>query len=90
MPDTPISFIRSAHCHSANNRQEILRSELCGCFYCLKTFLPSEIQDWISDQSGTALCPYCGIDSIIGSAAGFPLTDEFLSAMHHEWFNKTI
>jgi acetone carboxylase gamma subunit len=34
----------------------------------------------------TAVCPRCGIDSVIGSAAGYPLTREFLSAMEQYWF----
>ncbi len=88
MADIPISSTQAAHRHSSNNRQEILRSEMCGCFYCLKTFLPSAIEDWIDDDTGTALCPHCGIDSVLGAAAGFPLTGEFLKAMHREWFDK--
>jgi hypothetical protein len=28
----------------------------------------------------------CGVDSVIGSAAGFPITREFLEAMNRRWF----
>lgn len=38
------------------------------------------------DAKGTAFCPYCSIDSVIGESAGFPLTKEFLDAMHDYWF----
>jgi hypothetical protein len=77
--------VREAHIHCARHRAEILASESCGCFYCLKTFDPSEIQDWVDDEQ-TALCPKCGIDSVIGSAAGLPLSGEFLQEMHKYWF----
>jgi hypothetical protein len=34
----------------------------------------------------TAMCPRCGIDSVIGSASGIDLTPEFLRKMHDFWF----
>jgi len=48
-------------------------------------FLPNEIQDW-TDDGDTALCPKCGIDSVIGSVSGYPIQREFLSKMHNHWF----
>ena len=77
--------VREAHTHCSKHRTEVLSSESCGCFYCLETFAVSEIEDW-TDDSQTALCPKCGIDSVIGSAAGFTLTKEFLEKMHKHWF----
>ena len=77
--------VAKAHDHSRRHRAEVLASELCGCFYCGATFVPSEILDWTDDEE-TALCPRCGIDSVIGSAAEFPLTKEFLDEMHKYWF----
>jgi hypothetical protein len=77
--------IRDAHEHSSKHRSEVLASEVCACFYCGGTFAPSEINDW-ADSGQTALCPKCGIDSVIGSTAGFPLTKEFLDEMHKYWF----
>jgi hypothetical protein len=77
------AVLESAHRHSSSHRDEIAASDLCGCFHCRKTFLPSEIRDWITERDGgaTARCPRCGIDSVIGSRAGFPLTKEFLQEM---------
>jgi hypothetical protein len=49
-------------------------------------FLPAEITDWI-DEGQTALCPRCGIDSVIGDRAGFELSPEFLSEMNRYWFS---
>jgi len=77
--------VRDAHQHSAKHRAEILASDLCGCFYCEKTFGPHEIVDWVDDQQ-TALCPKCGIDSVIGSASGFPIDTAFLHQMCEYWF----
>jgi len=81
--------LESAHGHSSGHRDEVLASELCGCFCCRKNFPPSEIEDWIDEHDGvgtTALCPRCGIDSVIGSRSGFVLTPEFLLEMHDYWF----
>jgi hypothetical protein len=52
----------------------------CGCFYCKSIFAPSKIVEWVDDDD-TALCPFCGIDSVIGSASTFPITAEFLNRM---------
>lgn len=82
--------LREAHRHSSHHKQEILDSERCGCFYCLETFSPGQITDWtdIGTVKGpTAICPACGIDSVIGSASGFPVEEpEFIKAMKDFWF----
>jgi len=33
----------------------------------------------------TATCPVCQVDSVIGSASGYDLTDDFLHALHDHW-----
>ena len=71
----------AAHKHSSQHRAEIEKSEKCACFYCGRTFSPSEIEDW-ADGGKTALCPFCDVDSVIGDGAGYPLTKEFLSDLH--------
>ena len=83
--------IRSAHKHSSNHRSEVLASHTCGCFYCGQNFEPSQIEDWCDptgddDAGTTAICPFCGIDSVIGDRSGYPITPKFLSAMHSYWF----
>ncbi len=79
--------IIAAHKHSSNNREELLKSEICGCFYCSEIYSPQEIQDWV-DDSKCALCTKCGIDSVIGSASNYPITKEFLGNMHKHWFEN--
>lgn len=78
-----------AHRHSIRHRDEVLASDVCGCFYCLAIFEPTQIDRWIDQADGvgqTALCPECGIDSVVGSASGYPVTKAFLQAMHEHWF----
>ena len=82
--------IQRAHTHSGNHRAEVTASTLCGCFYCCESFPPAEIAKWVDeDRTGegqTALCPKCGIDSVIGDDAGFPVSQAFLAAMKAHWF----
>lgn len=79
-----------AHKKSIFHKTEILNSDICGCFHCLEIFFPEEIKEWtdqdFEDKEVTALCPKCVIDSVIGSASGFPITKDFLSKMQKHWF----
>ena len=79
--------IAAAHGHSMSNQNSLAKSRRCGCFYCLHIFDPAEITDWIPDKHGpTAMCPYCGIDSVIGEDSGYPITEAFLKDMKEYWF----
>jgi hypothetical protein len=83
--------IISAHKHCIHNQDEVMVSDKCGCFYCLRIFSPKEIVEWLSEynKSGnTAFCPYCSIDAVIGSRSGYPITPEFLASMQKYWFNN--
>lgn len=91
--DTAFSHddVVNAH-HFCNNHKRALKQEQkCGCFYCLSIFNSSEIKDWVihpnpCDWRGTALCPHCEMDSVIGESSGYPITPEFLKAMNKYWF----
>jgi hypothetical protein len=82
--------VERAHKHCGWNRQELFASDRCGCFCCCAVFKATEITEWIDeDDEGigqTAMCPRCGIDSVIGSASGFPITARFLAKMESHWF----
>jgi hypothetical protein len=84
------SLLEDAHQHCSFHLNEIVESTFCGCFYCLSIFKPAEIVEWTDENDArgkTALCPRCGIDSVIGDKAGFPIDDElFLKEMYHYWF----
>ncbi|MES2353012.1 MAG: cytoplasmic protein [Pseudomonadota bacterium] len=80
-----------AHTHAINHRAEILASTSCGCFHCQQNFLPSTITYWVDEVDGietTALCPHCGVDSVIGSSSGYPVNAEFLQTMFTHWFSS--
>jgi hypothetical protein len=73
--------------HVTANKEELARSEKCGCVCCQKIFKPEEIEQYVSDAGGdTAICPYCDIDAVVGDASGVEITDELLSALNKKWF----
>ncbi len=81
-----------AHKHSFKNMEEILSSEICGCFGCLAVMKPVEI-NWFAEEAkegdgktlSTAFCPHCNIDTVIGSSSGYPISREFLKEMNNYW-----
>lgn len=75
-----------AHKYSANHKDELTEDKVCGCFYCLNIFETTEIEEWCSDIMGTAVCPFCGVDTVIGESSGYPITLEFLQKMNDYWF----
>lgn len=80
----------NAHKFSSNHKNEILKDDICGCFYCIEIFNPKKVEEWVEDTNGTAICPFCGIDSVIGKSSGYPITKEFLSQMRQYWFSRKI
>lgn len=79
----------SAAKHSLENRDEILKSKMCGCYYCERTFPASLIRysDY-TDGGMTALCPLCGIDTVIGDASGVPINKKVLRELYHSRFES--
>ncbi|MBQ8513398.1 MAG: cytoplasmic protein [Clostridia bacterium] len=78
---------KRVHQLSAKHRKFIGDVTLCGCFYCGRIYPGREITEWI-DRGTTALCPHCGIDSVLPEGCGYEITDEFLSEMNRHWFGK--
>lgn len=81
--------IIKAHNCSWKNREQLSKVKRCGCFYCLKIFEPKEIDEWVDDNQ-TALCPYCGIDSVIYDNKVYPVTKELLEEMKSFWFDNKL
>ena len=78
--------LEKLHDQCFRNRSLLGRATLCGCFYCLKEFSCGQITEWV-DNGETALCPYCGIDAVLGFNT--PGADqELLHAMHERWFEN--
>jgi hypothetical protein len=62
----------------------IEKNELCGCFYCLKTFSCYKAVEEYEDT----FCPFCNNAVIIHEYSGYPLSHEFLRQMHEYWVDK--
>lgn len=79
---------RDAHGATFKNWRLLKKSKMCGCIYCCEVYPASEVVDWCDelDRRRTALCPHCGIDSVIPDASGWPLDPEFLKEMKYWWF----
>lgn len=60
------------------NRKILTPGAFCGCYYCCKTFQVEKIVNW-TDKGETALCPFCGIDSVVVSS--FTDYDEFMKSI---------
>lgn len=86
--DKEMQDVILAHNYAVHNYPKIKEDKICGCFYFLNIFKPSEIFDFTIEPAGvnTALCPYCNIDSVIGESSGYPITEEFLNKMNEYWF----
>jgi hypothetical protein len=83
------TILEALHRQSSGHRQALSAADKVGCFYCRKTFKPTEILDWV-DSGGTALCPRCGIDSVVPETAQHTLTAELLHDMHAYWFKRSV
>ena len=74
------------HGYSDGNKSSIEASELCGCFHCCNTFTPGEVKEYVGVRE-CALCPMCGIDSVLAGCDA-PITREgFLLEMKQHWFD---
>lgn len=65
----------------------------CGCFYCKSIYSASEVKEWCdNDGRGdkTALCPKCGIDSVLGDTTFVELIPELLELMNMLFFGDGI
>lgn len=70
---------------SFKNSGSVLGSSQCGCYFCRRIFSPDEITDFV-DYASTAICPYCGIDAVIGDASGIPIREDVLEELYERWF----
>ena len=86
--DYDVEKLQEAHAHTKDNEIEILSSQECGCIFCRSHFSARAVNDWDDSNMHTqALCPECGMPSLIGDASGFPVTDkEFLKQMNLAFF----
>ncbi|MGQ3379634.1 hypothetical protein ACT6P6_16390 [Priestia endophytica] len=45
--------LKAAHYFCSSNKESLKKDHLCGYFYCLEIFQPSEIEDWIDSNEMT-------------------------------------
>ena len=88
------------HKFSYLNRDSIEKEAvLCGCFYCCEIFLPDKIVEWCDKsikrggdgiRERTALCPFCGIDSVLSwfPESHYPVDKNFLDMMSAYFFSQ--
>jgi len=75
--------------HSSHNEIEILHSKTCSCYFCRQTYNARDVNDWTNDKGGvTALCPVCGMDSVIGDASGVPLDKNLLKDLNQAFYGE--
>ena len=72
------------------NRNDPELSAACGCIWYESVYSSREVREYVPDDlENTAVCPHCGHDTVIGDAAGYPLTKDFLHTMHRFWIEGT-
>ena len=69
---------------SYKNKEILLKSTDCGCFSCATIFPSSAIKRWI-DNGETAMCPFCGVDAVLGDATE-TVTLARLKELKEYWF----
>ena len=42
----------AAHTFCTRHRERLEQDRICGCFYCLRIYAPSEIQCWLKEPGG--------------------------------------
>ena len=80
--------LKTFHSQSWRNENAVKASKRCGCFYCFAFFAPDMIDEWWDKgEDGTdplaltAVCPYCGIDSVLPESPDYVLDRKLIEAM---------
>jgi hypothetical protein len=73
---------------SFKNKENLKKSKTCGCYYCGAIYSPKQIKEYC-DRGRTAICPFCGIDSVLPSCE-VELTKELLEEGYKRWFSVSI
>lgn len=87
------SLLFELHHSTFRNWKQIKNSKVCGCFNCCRVFRPQDIKEWCdNDGRGdpTAICPNCGLDSVIGDDCGVQITTSFLELMNLQFMGGGI
>ncbi len=88
------SSLRAIQRYCTHNRALLERSTSAGCVCCGATFSPNDVKEWATDAERepgespmpSAVCPHCGRDSVLPSAAPVMLSPQLLAAVQQYWF----
>ena len=84
-----IDALKAVYSHSIRNEESILKSDFCGCFHCISIFPVADVKSSAmmveKDGCKTAICPICGIDSVLGDAS-VEISAEILEMMNEYYF----
>jgi len=73
--------IIKAYDETKDNVENIKASNMCGCYTCLNIFEASKVKAYVDNS---AVCPYCGEQSLIPDV-DIELTDDFLLLVNKFW-----
>ena len=79
--------LAALHEKSRRNRSFLEEAGVCACFYCFNEYPFEQIVEWI-DEDQTAICPYCGVDAVLGFDSQLP-DRQLLREMHDRWFKTS-
>lgn len=82
-----VEEMRKAHKFTHSNLWYLCENQNCRCIYCLEEFESLTIYDYTLDD--TALCPYCGIDAVIGEKSGYTINKEEAQLFYEFFFNNS-
>lgn len=84
-----IEDLKRIHQLSIYNEDRLKSSHRAGCFSCKIILQINEIKDWVDNPPNrTALCPHCGIDSVLAEERDLELSGALLEAMHEYFFGE--
>ena len=77
--------IQAAIKFATGNREALAKSDRAGCYYCLTIYPANEVVQFLPLED-TALCPHCGIDSVLADQSPYELNAATLEELHEFWF----
>lgn len=80
------NYLKMLHRQSIGNKARLSDAKDCGCFFCFSHFPASAAEYWDDEGGETAVCPKCGIDSVIGEYDDERIPDDLLRAMKKRFF----
>lgn len=85
--------LSAIHSFASCNRDlvdaSVSNGEMCGCFYCVNTFRASKVKKYVGKNADRALCPMCGIDSVLPGCV-ISLSPYLLHVMRHAYFDHSL